>query len=82
MVLKSTHAEPAAIDLAPVAVSEVSVMGNPCGPFPPPLKLLSEGRIEVDEWINAVYPLHQGANALDAAAQPENIEVLLGPGVS
>jgi len=80
IVLKSTYAEPAAIDLAPIAVNEVNVVGSRCGDFPRALSLLAGGRIEVEELIGAVYRLDRGVEALAAAARPENIKVLLKPG--
>jgi len=80
IVLKSTCAEPAAIDLAPAVVNELHIVGNRCGSFPPALQLLAEHRIEVDGLVSAVYPLEQGAAALEAAARPDHIKVLLRPG--
>jgi len=81
IVLKSTYVEPAALDLAPLVVNEVRVVGNRCGPFAAALQLLSEHRVEVDELVSAVYPLYRGVEALEAAARPENIKVLLQPGL-
>ncbi len=80
IVLKSTYAEPATIDLAPVVINEVRLVGNRCGPFAEALRLLAERRVEVDEMITAEFPLAQGVEALAAAAQPEHIKVLLRPG--
>lgn len=82
LVLKSTYAAPAAIDLAPVVINEVRVIGSRCGPFPQALRLLAERRVAVDELVTAVYPLAQGVEALAAAARPEHIKVLLQPGVA
>jgi threonine dehydrogenase-like Zn-dependent dehydrogenase len=81
IILKSTYAEPAAIDLAPVVVNEIQVTGNRCGPFPAALQLLAEHRVAVDELVGAVYPLEHGVEALAAAAQPDHIKVLLRPGL-
>ncbi len=81
IVLKSTYAEPAAVDLAPVVINEIQVVGNRCGPFPAALQLLAERRVAVDELVTAVYPLERGGAALEAAARPDNIKVLLRPGM-
>ena len=67
IVLKSTYAEPAAIDLAPAVVNEIRVVGSRCGPFPAALQLLAERRVDVDELISAVFPLERGGDALAAA---------------
>ncbi len=79
IVLKSTYAEPAALDLAPIVINEIRVVGSRCGPFPEALRLLASGRIAVDELIRGVYPLAQGVAALAAADSAENIKILLRP---
>lgn len=80
IVLKSTYAEPAGLNLAPLVVNEIRLVGSRCGSFPAALRLLEERRIEVDELVSAVYPLERGVEALAAAARPESIKVLLQPG--
>ncbi|HPM24618.1 MAG TPA: alcohol dehydrogenase catalytic domain-containing protein [Phycisphaerae bacterium] len=80
VVLKSTYAGAAGVDLAPLVVNEVRVIGSRCGAFAPALRLLADGRVEVDELVTAVYPLAQGVAGLAAAARPENVKVLLQPG--
>lgn len=82
IVLKSTYAEPAPIDLAPLVVNEIRVVGSRCGSFPVALRLLAERRVAVDELITAVYPLTRGVEALEAAGRPENTKVLLQPGTA
>ena len=80
IVLKSTYAEPAALDLAPLVINEVRWSAAAAERFPAALQLLADHRIDVDELVTAVYPLEQGPAALEAAARPENIKVLLRPG--
>lgn len=82
IVLKSTYAQPAAVDWAPLVVHEIRVVGSRCGSFPAALRLLAEHRVEVDELVSAVYPLQRGVEALAAAAKPENIKILLQPGTT
>jgi threonine dehydrogenase-like Zn-dependent dehydrogenase len=82
IVLKSTYAEAAPFDLAPLVVNELRLVGSRCGPFPAALRLLAERRVEVDEMVSAVYPLRRGVEALEAAARPDNIKVLLQPGLT
>ena len=79
VILKSTYAEPAPIELAPAVINEVNIVGSRCGDFRPALRLLAEGRIATEELISAVYPLEQGPAALAAADEPESIKVLLKP---
>lgn len=70
VVLKSTCAESAGLDLAPLVINEIRVVGNRCGPFPAALDLLENGRIEVDELVGREYPLSDGPAALVAAVRP------------
>jgi 2-desacetyl-2-hydroxyethyl bacteriochlorophyllide A dehydrogenase len=79
IVLKSTYAGAAGVDLAPLVVNEVRVIGSRCGPFVPALELLATGRIHVDELVSAVYPLAAGPAALAAAGAPGALKVLLRP---
>ncbi len=80
IVLKSTYADAATVDLAPLVVNEIRLAGNRCGSFPRALRLLAEHRVEVDELVTAEYALEEGVAALEAAARAENIKVLLRPG--
>lgn len=45
IVLKSTYADNANINLSLVPVNELTIVGSRCGPFEPALKALSEGSI-------------------------------------
>ncbi len=82
LVLKSTYADPAPLDLAPIVIHEINVVGNRCGDFAPALDLLAAGRINTADLISATYPLADGVAAFDAAQQPDNIKVLLDPHAS
>ncbi len=79
IVLKSTYTPPEPLDLAPIVVNEVRVVGSRCGDLGAALRLLDERRVAVEELITAVYPLSQGIEALAAAARPEHVKVLLEP---
>jgi len=47
LVLKSTYAGNSEINLSSVVVNEIRVVGSRCGPFPPALRLLSRGLVEL-----------------------------------
>lgn len=79
LVLKSTVAHGEPLDLAPLVIHEITVVGSRCGPFPPALALLAAGAVEVGALIGARYALRDGAAALAAAAQPGMLKVLLEP---
>jgi threonine dehydrogenase-like Zn-dependent dehydrogenase len=77
VVLKSTYAGGSAIDLAPIVIHEIRVIGSRCGPFPEAIELLRSRRVQVDPLVSAVYPLERGAEAFAAAADPANVKILL-----
>lgn len=77
LVLKSTVAETAPLNLAPLVIDEITVVGSRCGPFEPALSALATGRVEVGSLISARYALRDGADALHGAAQPGAMKVLI-----
>ncbi len=79
VVLKSTLAHPAPLDLTPAVVNEVTLKGSRCGPFGPALAALAAGRISVAPLVSATFPLDRAAEALALAATPGTLKVLLDP---
>lgn len=79
LVLKSTISESAPLDLAPLVIDEITVVGSRCGPFEPALQALADGRIDVASLIAARYPLTDGVEALRHAARPGVLKVLIEP---
>lgn len=80
IVLKSTVADAAAMNLAPLVVNEVTVIGSRCGPFEPALHALLSGQVEVRPLIAATYPLEEGVAAMQHAGQKGTLKVLLQMG--
>ncbi len=80
LVLKSTVAHGAQLDLAPLVINELTVVGSRCGRFPPALRALEAGSIEVRSLISARRPLRDGVEALQLAATPGTLKVLIEPG--
>ena len=79
LVLKSTHAERPAVDLAPIVIHEISVVGSRCGPFPPALRALETGAVDALSLVDARVPLADAAEALHRAARPGALKILLEP---
>jgi len=77
IVLKSTFAASSGMNLAPLVVDEISVVGSRCGPFPDAIAALASGDVDVSALISAEFALKDGLAALAAARRPENIKVLL-----
>jgi threonine dehydrogenase-like Zn-dependent dehydrogenase len=68
-VLKSTVAEHPKLDLAPLVIHEIQVVGSRCGPFAPALAALATGEVEVASLVTDRYPLARGLDALGRAAE-------------
>jgi len=77
ILMKTTCQASAAVDLTPVVVNEISIIGSRCGPFDVALDALARRAIDVTGMLTRKMPLSQGAAALELAAQPDQIKVLL-----
>ena len=77
VVLKSTFATEGGMNLAPVVIDEINVIGSRCGPFAPAVRALDTGEIEVIDLISRRFDLSRGVEALQAAADGRNIKVLI-----
>ncbi|MCS6802573.1 MAG: alcohol dehydrogenase catalytic domain-containing protein [Chloroflexota bacterium] len=79
IVLKSTVAEALPLNLAPVVINEVTVVGSRCGPFAPAIRALADRRIEVTPLLTAIYPLDEALAAFQRAQAPGVLKVALRP---
>ena len=79
LILKSTYAGDARLNLTKLVVAEITVVGSRCGPFAPALRLLAQNAINVQAMIEAEYPLAEGLKAMEHAARPGVRKVLLRP---
>lgn len=77
LVLKSTYAHSAPLNLASVVINEVNVLGSRCGPFPDAIKALARGDIDVETMVSRTLPLNEGVQAFRLADDPRHIKVLL-----
>jgi len=80
LVLKSTLADAERLNLAPLVINEITVVGSRCGSFTPALRALQAGSIDVRSLISARRPLCEGAAALELASRPGVMKVLLDAG--
>ncbi len=69
LVLKTTVAGSHAIDLAPIVINEITLLGSRCGRFAPALALLAEGLVETKHLIDARYGLGKTDVAFEHAAR-------------
>lgn len=77
LVLKSTVAGRPEVDLAPLVIHEITVVGSRCGSFEPALRALESGSVDVCSLISARVPLERADEALRLAAQPGVLKVLV-----
>ena len=79
IILKSTAAESAEINLAPVVVNEITLIGSRCGRFAPALDALASKKIDPLPLIDGSFALKDGLAAFAAAKNPINFKILLKP---
>ena len=77
VVLKSTFASGDPMNMAPVVIDEIKVIGSRCGPMAEAIAALDSGRVEVTDLISARFDLSRGVEALLAAEDGRNIKVLI-----
>jgi len=79
IILKSTAALEANVNLSPLVVNEITVIGSRCGAFQPALDALAEGRIDPRPLIDAAFSLGDAMAAFEAARNPLNFKILIRP---
>lgn len=77
VVLKTTVADQKGVDLSPLVINEVELIGSRCGPMPEALRLLAEGAVDVISMISRRVKFDaQAAAALATAARKDVVKVL------
>jgi len=69
LVLKTTVAGNHEVNLAPVVINEISIVGSRCGRFEPALDMLADGRVTVEPLIDARYRLGDVETAFEHAGR-------------
>ncbi len=77
--LKSTYAGKPAVDLSPIVVNEIRLVGSRCGPFDTALRLLEKGLVDVESMIDAQFPLDDAVTAFEAAQAQGALKILIKP---
>ena len=77
LVLKSTVATGKELNLAPIVIDEITVLGSRCGQFAPALRLLENNRIDFSPFISATYPIDKAIEAFEANKLRENLKILI-----
>jgi threonine dehydrogenase-like Zn-dependent dehydrogenase len=77
LVLKTTVAAGAELNLALPVINEVTIVGSRCGPFRPALEALALGNVSVRPMVTARYPLAEAEEALRRAQDRGVLKVLI-----
>ena len=77
LVLKSTFAAHKPLNLAPVVIDEVTIVGSRCGPFKEAIKALAEKSVDVTSMIQKRMKIEQGVEAMELAGRAGVLKVLL-----
>lgn len=79
IIAKSTFHGLVKIDFSALVVNEIRLIGSRCGSFTTALEFLKRGSTELEEMVDAEFPLEDARRAFDRAKDPEAIKVLLTP---
>jgi threonine dehydrogenase-like Zn-dependent dehydrogenase len=77
IILKSTYKENINLNISTIVVDEITMIGSRCGPFAPALRSLSNGDIHLTRLIEATYPLNRAVEAIEHAAHPGAMKILI-----
>jgi threonine dehydrogenase-like Zn-dependent dehydrogenase len=79
VILKSTAAAGAAMNLAPVVINEIAIIGSRCGRFAPAIEALTTQKIDSRTLIDGTYSLDDGIAAFAAAGDKSNFKIVIRP---
>lgn len=79
LILKTTVAAELRLDLAPVVVNEIRMVGSRCGDLSRAIDDLASGRVDPSPLIAARYPLAEAEHALEHASRRGVLKVLIEP---
>jgi len=77
LILKSTWAQAEPVDLSPLVVDEITLIGSRCGPFADAINALAAQQVVVTGLITSRFQLAEGEKALAQAQQAEQIKVVI-----
>jgi threonine dehydrogenase-like Zn-dependent dehydrogenase len=77
LVLKTTVASKLTVDLAPLVIHEIRMVGSRCGDMNRAVSVLASGAVDPRPLIEARYPLAQAAEALAHAGRRGAMKILI-----
>jgi threonine dehydrogenase-like Zn-dependent dehydrogenase len=83
-VLLKTTVAPASsmenpVDLSPVVINEIEIIGSRCGNIAKAVSVLAKKSVDVLSLVSRRFKLDDGIKAMQTAASPDSIKVLLEP---
>jgi threonine dehydrogenase-like Zn-dependent dehydrogenase len=69
LVLKSTVAADKPINLAPVVIDEITIIGSRCGQFKPAIAYLAKNKLEIKDLISKTFKADDALKAFDYARE-------------
>jgi len=82
IILKSTYAGESNVDLAPIVIHEIKLLGSRCGDFTRAIEVLSKGAINPSPLVAARYSIGEAERAFAHASAPGVMKVLVLPYLS
>ena len=79
LVLKSTVASEARLNLSSVVVDEITILGSRCGTFAPAIQALESGAIRTSSMIHGCFALRDAPEAFENAREMGTVKILLRP---
>ncbi|MBP7506729.1 MAG: alcohol dehydrogenase catalytic domain-containing protein [Prolixibacteraceae bacterium] len=76
LILKSTLAESQNINLSPLVVNEITVVGSRCGIFSRAIDYLKTG-VDLTPLVSGIFPIEKGVEAFEAAKEKKAIKILI-----
>lgn len=78
IIVKTTTADAVSVDLAPMVINEISMIGSRCGNLEDALQFLGDHPdLPLDRLVSAVYPLESAVQAVKSAASNQTLKVLM-----
>jgi len=77
LILKTTVADAAGINLAPIVINEIEIIGSRCGRFSPALDALERRAVDPRPLISGIFPLSEARAAFARASEPSVFKILL-----
>ncbi|MFO0549540.1 MAG: alcohol dehydrogenase catalytic domain-containing protein [Polyangiaceae bacterium] len=77
IVLKTTTARPHSVDLSPLVIHEIRLVGSRCGDLRAAVSLMARTDLDLADLIERRYPLPEAAAAVQHAARPGVMKVLI-----